>query len=415
MTKQTIAGNRDKTKTKARLKKELTLPLVTLYGIGVTIGAGIYVLVGATSAKAGLYAPISFIFAAFVTAFTGLSYAELSTRMPVSAGEAAYVRAGFNSDKLALIVGLLVAASGIISSAAVAIGANSYIQHFFALSPSLIITIVILTLGAVAIWGILESVVVASIFTLVEIAGLCLVVYFGLTINPDIPSQLVTIIPPFEKEVWLGIFSASLLAFFAFIGFEDMANVAEEVKDPRGTMPWAIILTLLISTIIYCLVVAVVVLAVPMNILTQSSAPLALIFEQAGDTSANLFNGIAIIATLNGVLIQIIMASRIIYGLAKQNNLPQAFAEVNSVTQTPLKATIVVVSLVLVLALFFPIADLAKATSVVVLIVFSLVNLALLQIKRKPAPKEKTYFEVSKWIPIIGLISSVTLLFTGFL
>jgi amino acid transporter len=373
------------------------------------------VLVGATSAKAGLYAPVSFLLAALVTAFTGLSYAELSTRMPVSAGEAAYVRAGFKSDRLALLVGLLVAASGIISSAAVSIGASSYIQHFISLPPSLIITVVILILGVVAIWGILESVVVASIFTLIEIVGLCLVVYFGLTMNPDIATNIVTLIPPFEKEVWLGIFSASLLAFFAFIGFEDMANVAEEVKDPRHTMPWAIILTLVISTFLYCLVVAVVVLSVPMNVLAQSSAPLALIFEQAGDTSENLFNSIAIIATLNGVLIQIIMASRILYGLAKQNNLPQAFAEVNTVTHTPLTATLVVVFLVLALALFFPIAKLAEATSVVVLIVFSLVNLALLQIKRKPLPKDIAIFEVSKWIPFIGFAISIILLLTGLL
>ena len=212
MTEKTMAKVPSEAKT-AKLKKELTLPLVTLYGIGVTIGAGIYVLVGAASAKAGVYAPISFLLAALVTAFTGLSYAELSTRMPVSAGEAAYVRAGFHSDGLALVVGLLVAASGIISSAAVSIGASSYIQHFLSLPPSLIITAVILSLGAVAIWGILESVVVASIFTLIEIAGLCLVVYFGLTINPEIPTTMFSIIPPFEKEVWLGIFSASLLAF----------------------------------------------------------------------------------------------------------------------------------------------------------------------------------------------------------
>ena len=210
--------------------------------------------------------------AAFVTGFTGLSYAELSTRMPVSAGEAAYVRAGFNSSKLALLVGLMVAASGVISSAAVSIGAASYLQHFVSLPPALLITIIIILLGVTALWGIVESVTLAAAFTIIEIAGLALVIYIGLTDHGDILAQVDKLIPPFDPTVWSGIFSASLLAFFAFVGFEDIANVAEEVKDPRRTMPWAIFLTLTISTLIYIVVVAVVVLAVPMDKLTLLSS-----------------------------------------------------------------------------------------------------------------------------------------------
>lgn len=415
MTKKTQTELSANTETHEELKRELSLPLVALYGIGVTVGAGIYVLVGATSAKAGFYAPVSFLLAAVVAAFTGFSYAELTTRMPVSAGEAAFVRSGFHSDKLALIVGLLVAASGVISSATVSIGAVSYTQHFLSLPPSVLTTAIILFLGAIAMWGIWESVFLASLFTLIEVAGLCLVIYFGFSMKPDLMTEIPTLIPPFETGAWLGVLSASLLAFFAFIGFEDIVNVAEEVKNPRRTMPWAILLTVVISTIIYCLVVTVVVLTVPMNELTKSSAPLALIFEKAGNGSANIFNAIAIVATLNGVLIQIIMASRILYGLAKQKNLPQELARVNPVTHTPLTATILIVTLVLMLALFFPIGQLAKVTSIVVLIVFSLVNLALLRIKRQPAPEGKAFFEVPMWVPIIGFISNVVLLFTSLL
>ena len=398
-----------------KLKKELTLPLVTLYGIGVTIGAGIYVLVGATSAKAGVYAPLSFLLAAFVTGFTGLSYAELSTRLPLSAGEAAYVRAGFRSETLALLVGLFVAASGIISAAAVSIGASSYIQHFLNLPAPVITTVIILVLGMVAVWGILESVFLASVFTLIEIFGLCLVIYFGMSMNPELFAKLDRLVPPFEMVPWIGILSGSLLAFFAFVGFEDIANVAEEVKNPRHTMPWAIILTLIVSTVLYCSVVTVVVLTVPMDVLTKSSAPLALIFKNAGDTSSNLFNGIAIIATLNGVLIQIIMASRILYGLARQNNLPKVLAEINSVTHTPLKATLLVVMFILILALFFPITHLAETTSIVVLTVFSLVNLSLLRLKRTEEPVGGEVYEVPIVVPVIGLVSSVTLLLTALL
>ncbi len=415
MVKNTSSEISSKNAGKPKLKKNLTLPLVTLYGIGVTIGAGIYVLIGAAAAKAGVYAPIAFLLAAFVATFTGLSYAELSTRMPVSAGEAAYVKRGFQSEKLALIVGLLVTASGIISAATVSIGAASYLQHFLSLPPNLLIALIIILLGMVAIWGILESVILASIFTLLEIGGLCLVIYYGVQMTPDITSSFINVIPPFEKTVWAGILSASLLAFFAFVGFEDIANIAEEVKSPRKTMPWAIILTLLVSSIIYFGVVMVVVLAVPMDVLTKSSAPLALIFKNAGNNSANIFNGIAIIATFNGVLIQIIMASRILYGLGKQENLPQLFADINPYTRTPLKATLFVVVLVLALALFFPIGQLAEATAIVVLVIFSLVNLALLKIKYTSTLEDTSIFEIPAAIPIIGFIMSVMMLLTALL
>ena len=394
----------------AKLKRALTLPLVTLYGLGVTVGAGIYVLVGATAAKAGYYAPVSFLLAACVTGFTGFSYAELSTRMPVSAGEAAYVRAGFNSSRLSLVVGLLVAASGIISSAAVSIGAVSYLQYFIPLPSLLLTVVVILLLGLVGLWGIVESVVLASIFTLIELSGLGLVIYIGLSTNDALLSTAHQLIPPLELAPWSGIFAASLLAFFAFVGFEDIANVAEEVKNPGRTMPRAIILTLVLSTLIYIAVVTVVILAVPMDKLVTSSAPLALVFVKAGGFTTGSFNMIAIIATLNGVLIQMIMASRILYGLARQDNLPKKLAAVHPRTRTPVNATIVVVALILALALFLPITRLAETTSFVVLIVFSLVNLALIRLKRSGHTVGGDVFQVPSWVPMVGLVSCIALL-----
>jgi basic amino acid/polyamine antiporter, APA family len=402
-----------------KLKRSLTLPLLILYGLGVTIGAGIYVLVGATAAKAGIYAPISFLLAAVVVGFTGFSYCELATRYPVSAGEAAYVREGFNSRMLPLLVGLMVVASGVVSSAAVAIGAAAYLQAFVPLSPQLLTAIVVLLVGLVAVWGILESVALAALFTLIEIGGLGLVVYFGLAGKPEVlanfGAEFGSLMPPFEVAVWSGIISAGLLAFFAFVGFEDIANIAEEVKEPHKTLPKGIILTLILATIIYFIVVSVVVLVVPMKTLVGSSAPLALIFESAGPTSRGLFNIIAIIATVNGALIQIIMASRVLYGLAAQGSLPRILANVNPLTRTPLFATALIVGIILVLALFLPITELAKATSMIVLIVFAFVNLALLRLKWSgPAPSGDV-FCVPVWIPRLGFISSSLLLLAGFL
>ncbi len=399
--------------SKQTLQRCLSLPLLTLYGLGVTVGAGIYVLVGATAAKAGFYAPVSFLLAAIVVAFTSFTYSELSTRYPVSAGEAAYVRGGFDSRILAMAVGLMVAASGVVSSAAISIGATAYLGLLVPVPPVILTILIVLVLGLAAAWGILESVTVAAIITVIEIGGLCYVVFYGFMIEPDLLSEIGRLIPPLELGAWTGIVSAGLLAFFAFVGFEDMANVAEEVENPRRNMPRAIIYTLVIATAVYLAVVSVVVLIVPMDILSKSAAPLTLVFEGAGDKTKGIFSVIAAIATINGVLIQMIMASRVLYGLASQGNLPKTIAYINPVTHTPLVATGIVVVIILGLALFLPIAKLAETTSLIVLIVFMSVNLALIRIKLTGTTSKHDIFEVPIWIPILGFLSCSLLVLSG--
>ena len=397
------------------LKRSITLPLLVLYGLGVTIGAGIYVLVGATAARAGVYAPISFLLAAIVVAFTSFSYSELSTRYPVSAGEAEYVSKGFKRRWLSIVIGLMVVASGVVSSAAISIGAAAYLQGFIPLSLDLLTALVVISVGTIAAWGIFESVFFAAILTVIEIIGLGLVVYYGISYKPDFWTDLGTLVPPFETAVWSGILSASLLAFFAFVGFEDMANIAEEVQQPQKNLPSGILLTLGIATLIYFIVVAVVVLAVPMADLSSSAAPLRLVLETAGTIPTIIFGVIASVATINGVLIQIIMASRVIYGLASQNKLPTAFAYVSPITQTPLLATFGVICIVLFLAYFLPIGRLAETTSTIVLIVFCFVNLSLLRIKLSKTSAEGDIFVVPIFVPVLGFISSVSLLLAGLL
>ncbi len=395
----------------ATLKRRLTLPLLVLYGLGVTIGAGIYVLVGETAAKAGLYAPVSFLVAATVVAFTGFSYAELSTRFPVSAGEAAYVREGTGSGKLALIVGLLVIASGVISSATVSLGAAAYLQTLLPMSEYILIGVVVALVALIAIWGILESVSLAALITLAEIGGLALVIYFGFSLKPDLLSELDTVVPPFSLFAWSGIFAAGLLAFFAFIGFEDMANVAEEVKDPHRNMPLGILATLIIATLIYFVVVSVAVLSVPMTELSTSSAPLALLFKDASPPVAGFFSVVAFFATLNGALIQVIMASRVLYGLGKQGHLPAFFSRVNPLTGTPVQATFMIALIILGLAWFFPLGGLAEMTSAIVLTVFITVNIALIRLKwNKVADPEHRIFQVPMWVPVCGTITCLVLL-----
>jgi APA family basic amino acid/polyamine antiporter len=398
----------------AKLRRALNAPLLTLYGLGVTVGAGIYVLVGATAAEAGPFAPFSFLIAAIVVAFTAFSYAELSTRYPVSAGEAAYVEAGFRSSSAATLTGLAVALSGVISAAAVAIGAASYLSELTQTPPEVLIAIIIGVVGLVALWGIAQSVAVAAIITVIEISGLLFVVGWGYFVADPNGVPLSDMMPTPSGPHWVGIGAASLLAFFAFVGFEDMANVAEEVKDPVRTMPKAILWTLALATILYVSTTSAVLYAVPIEKLAQSSAPLSLVFEMAPETVKNTFSLVAIVATLNGVLIQTIMASRVIYGLADRGHLPVVFAKVSERTQTPVVATLAVVLIIAMFALSLPITSLAEHTSQIVLFIFVLVNVALIRIKLMHQG-EGGYFRVPMVVPVLGVITSMLLFGTSFL
>lgn len=403
-------------KQQPQLKRSLTVTHLVLYGLGVTIGAGIYVLIGETANKAGIYAPMAFIVAAFVMAFTASSFAELSGRYPVSAGEAAYIRAGFNSKTLSLLVGLGVTSAGIVSAATISIGSAGYIQQFVNIPESILIITVVAIMGLVAIWGITESITLAGILTLIEIGGLLLIIFGGFFSDNKVVSQIPTVLPPvMDIAIWQTIFSAGLLAFFAFIGFEDLVNVAEESKNPQKTMPMAIFLTLTISTLLYFLVAAISVLSVPVDELGASKAPLALVFSKTTGLSPITMTIIAIIATVNGIIIQMIMASRVLYGLSRQGTLPSFLGEVNPITRTPVKSTVLVVAIILTLALLFPLAGLAEMTSRITLIVFSLVNLALLFIKIRGDKAPEGTFIVWTWVPVAGFLISLVFLASSFM
>lgn len=396
-----------------RLRRVLGTPMLTLYGLGVTVGAGIYVLVGVTADEAGPYAPIAFLIAALVVAFTAFSYAELSTRYPVSAGEAAYVEAGFNSGWLATFVGLGVAASGTVSASAVAIGAAAYLGDFVNFTEYWLVAAVVVVMGAIALWGISQSVAVAAAITVIEILGLLCVIIWGFFFADHAGIGLGQVLPPMEGAHWAGIGAASVLAFFAFVGFEDMANVAEEVKDPKKTMPRAIFWTLVIATALYFGTTTAVLVAVPLDALSASTAPLSLVFGDAPGLLQQTFGFVAIVATVNGVLIQMIMASRVIYGLADRGHLPRALSWVSRRTRTPVVATLAVTTLVLAMSLALPIEALAERTSQIVLSVFVVVNLSLIALKLRDVSAEDC-FRVPLLVPVLGTITSLALIVTSF-
>ncbi len=401
------------------LKRNLSLTMMVLYGLGTTIGAGIYALIGEVAAVAGMGSPLSFLIAAFMAGLTAFSFAELSARFPRSAGEAWYVREAFGICAFSTAIGLMVVVAGVISAAAIFNAFVGYLHEFIAIPRTIAIGGIILMLGLLAAWGIAQSVIAAGIITLVEIGGLLLVVWAGGENLAHLPAALPDMIPGMGDDItsslsWGGIMAGSILAFFAFIGFEDMVNVAEETRDAERTLPRAIIITLGVTTAFYMLISLISILSVPINELAAHEAPLALVFEHGTGGSAHVLSLIGIIAILNGALVQIIMASRVLYGLSAQGLLPATLGRVHPVTRTPLIATALVVGLIMVLALWFRLAGLAEATSSITLVIFTIVNAALIRIRlRDGKPQHGACYPLI--VPILGFVVSITFLGIGLL
>ncbi len=271
------------------LKRRIGPTLLTAYGVGVMVGAGIYVLVGAVAAHAGIYAPLAFLLAGLIAAPSALSYSELSTRIPQAAGEAAYIEAGFGSRALGVIVGLGIVAAGTVSAAAVLRGGAGYLTGVFDLPWDVVVIVLGGGLVCVALVGVLESLALAALFTVIEIAGLAVVVWAGWSapVSPDWARP--------HRSTCRNR-DAATLAFFAFIGFEDIVNMAEEVRDPSRTLPVAIIASLVITTLLYAGVTVAAVRAVPLEALALSDRPLALVYEAAWGGDGRLLSLVAVVA-----------------------------------------------------------------------------------------------------------------------
>ena len=394
------------------LIRSISLPLLIFYGLGNILGAGIYVLVGKVAGIAGFWAPLSFVIASLIVAASAFSYAELSARYPVSAGESVYIFEGFGLRSLATIVGLLLVVAGCISAAAIAHGFIGYLNELIPVSSSLGLVLLVIALFSIAAWGILQSVTIAAVLTLVEILGLALVVWAGRDHLGSAVDSYQLAEASFSHVGIIAIFSGAFLAFYAYIGFEDMVNIAEEVKQPRRNMPLAIIISLIVSTLIYVIVSLVAVLVVHPQELATSEAPLSLIYKTAGNGDSVLWiTVISLFAVVNGALIQIIMSARVLYGLAHKGWLPAWLGQVSATTHTPVVATLVVSVAVLLAAVALPMLDLAQITSALILTIFVLVNLALYRIKRKdPKPEGIRIYPI--WVPLVGAaVSAAMLLF----
>lgn len=388
------------------LKRGIGLPLLTAYGVGVMVGAGIYVLIGAVAADAGVWAPLSFFIAGCVAAPTALSYAEFSSRMPDAAGEAVYVGYGFDSAALGVFVGLAIVVAGTVSAAAVLRGGVGYLASIVPLAPTLLIVLLGYALVFVAVLGAFESLSVAAVLTAVELVGLALVVWVGFTADA---------VPAFSSPpvpIWGGVMAGAVLAFFAFIGFEDIVNMAEEVTDPRKTVPRAILLALFITSAIYALVALAAVRVVPVGALAVSEQPLSLVWQTARGSDGTFLSAVAVFAALNGVLAQVVMVSRVLFGLGRRTESLSVFHHAHPRFGTPVLATVSMGGCVICGALLLPVATLAEVTSTVLLTVFVLVNAALILAKRRGFTSPG--FSVPLVVPVMGLVLSLAALIAAY-
>lgn len=397
------------------LKRSVSLPFLVFYGVGTIVGGGFYALLGEVVGLAGMATPLAFALTGLLAMISAFSFAELSARFPVSAGEARYVEAGFGSPALARLTGYLVMATGIVSTATLCVASARFIAPLLppdlAVSQFGIISTLFVGMFLIAAWGIGSSVLVVSVITLIEVGALFYV--FGVNVDSlgTLPARAGELWP----SQWTGVFSGAFLAFYAFIGFEDMVNIAEEVKSPRRNMPRAIFICIGLTGLLYVAVALVAVLAVPPAELALSPAPVAALAKGDGWFASQGLWFISILAGLNGALVQVIMAARVGFGMARSGNAPKWLGHVNKWRRTPIKATLLVALLGWGLAAYLPLATLAEITSSIVLAVFALVNLALWQIKRTgTADPLAGVPNFPGWLPFFGfLISAMVLIFNS--
>ncbi len=384
----------------AGLRRTLGLPLLTLYGLGNILGAGIYVLIGKVAGFAGTSTTLAFVVAMVTAAVTAFSYMELAGRYPVSASVSVYLHRAFGKRWLSTVIGLAMVGGGVASAAALAQGFAGYLRAFVPV-PTLVSSVgLLMLLGAIAIKGIGESATAAAALTGLEVLGLVLVIWFGRRAFGEVEPATVLAIDPAVGVG--GLVAGAFLAFYAFIGFEDMVNVAEEVKNPSRTMPLAILFALLASTVLYLLVVVVATALVPPADLAASEAPLTLVFERSGAHHGQVLSVIGLIAAMNGVIVQIVMGSRILYGLAQEGWIHRGFGRVHRSLRTPVRATLAVLAAMVAGTVLLPLVSLAQLTSLLVLIVFTLVNASLIVIKRRH-PEHGGYIDVPTAVPYLGV------------
>ena len=396
----------------SELNRHMGLFHLTMYGVGLILGAGIYVLIGEAAGFAGDAVWIAFVLGSIVALFAGFSYAELSSLFPKEAAEYVFIKNAFKNNFFAFLIGWLTAITSVITAATVALGFGGYFTEFVNIPIIFSAIGLLIILSIVNFIGIRESSWTNTIFTIIEASGLILIIIIGFTFsNPESVDYTKS------PSGFTGIVIAFVLIFFAFIGFEDMANVAEEVKKPKKTLPRAIILSVIISGVIYILVSLAVVRVVNWEELATSSAPIALVAERGLGSGAHiLLSSIALFAITNTVLITLVAGSRIFYGMAREKVFPTILEKIHFKTKTPWIAVIVIMLTSIVFTLIGDIVIVANITVFAIVITFAAVNLAVIVLRYTEPDIERKFkvpINVGKFpiLPLFGLGISVYMAF----
>ncbi len=392
----------------ASLSRSIGLFHLTMYGVGLILGAGIYVLIGEAAGLAGNAIWISFILGAIVATFSGLSYSELTALFPRAAAEYNFVKEGFRSNFVGFIVGWLTILTSIITAATVALGFGGYMEGLTNI-PILISALVVLgILSIVNFIGIKESAWANTIFAIITISGLGIIIFIGFSDPVEIELNY------FETPLGIsGILLAFILVFFAFIGFEDIANVGEEVKRPQKTMPKGIMLSVLITTIIYILVSLASIRTVGWEQLASSSAPLAYVAEQKlGQQGHVILSAIALFATSSTILITLVAGARMMYGMAKDGTLPSKLGLIHHKTKTPWIAVVLIFVASLGFSFIGDIVIVANIVVFAVVVTFFMINLSVILLRYTQPELERPYrvpINIGRFpiLPLFGMGSTV--------
>ena len=393
----------------AGLKRHIGLLPLILYGVGDILGSGIYGLVGKLAGQLGNFIWIGFLAAFLVALTTGLSYAALGARYPRAAGGSFIVWKAFRSPLLAFVVGLATLCSGLTSMAAAARIFAGYLNGMAAVVPVWGgISGFCLLLAGIVFIGIRQSLWVNAICTLVELGGLLLVVAAGLPYLGQVSLLDVASIPGGGGLSPTLALSGAVLAFYSFVGFEDMLNVSEEVVKPERNVPLGLLISLLIASAVYMLIGVVAVSVVPVEKLAASGQPLLEVIRTAWPSfPTRVFSVIALFAVANTALLNFIMCSRLLYGLAGLGLLPRALAKVHGRTRTPGMAVGAVVAMLMALAFVGDVAALARATSIFILSVFIAMSASLFVFQRR---ERAASWHVPQFIPVAAALGAAAML-----
>jgi amino acid transporter len=385
---------------------------LTFYALGSMLGSGIYGLIGQAAGQVGAAVWLSFLVALVAALLTALSYASLGSRHPRAGGGAYVTQRAYRSQLLSFVVGLALVCSGLTSVATQSrvFAANIAQLTGLQLIPAEWIALgFILVLGAIVFRGIRESMWVNVLCTLIEAAGLLLVISFGMSYWGSADYFAV---PPEKADVGLALLvvQGTALTFFAFIGFEDAINVAEECERPERTIPIGLVSAALIAAVLYVAVAVTAVSVVPWNELAAAPSPLTEVMRRAAPGFPPwLMTFIALFSVGNTALVNYITASRLIYGMSRQKLLPETFGRVHEGRRTPHIAIVALLALLIPLALLGSIKELASATVLLLLFVFTIVNGALAILQARPG-EALGRFEIPRFIPVLGIFVCAALI-----